>query len=80
MESVHKKHCHVNKMLYRVIGKKVTMFWYAFLGLCRPIKGICGMIREIIAGLVANLETRQQRREICPLDTQGLPPQMTLKR
>lgn len=50
-------------MLYRVIGKKVTIFWYAFLGFCRPIKGICGMTREIIVGLVANLETRQQRRE-----------------
>ncbi|XP_020617251.1 uncharacterized protein LOC110055224 [Orbicella faveolata] len=30
---------------------------------CRPIKGICGMTREIIVGLVANLETHQQGRE-----------------
>ena len=58
--------------------------WYAFLGFCRPVKGICGLTREIIVGLVANLETRQQCREEytkrdLPLNTQGLPPQMMLK-
>ena len=29
----------------------------------RPIKGICGFIREIIVGLIANLATRELRRK-----------------
>lgn len=30
--------------------------------LCRPLKGICGFTREILVGLVANLESRELRR------------------
>lgn len=53
--------------------KKSPNVWYAFLGFCRPIKGICGLTREIIVGLVANLETRQQRRE--EYTERDLPPE-----
>ena len=60
-------------MLYCVICKKSHNVWYAFLGFCRPIKGICGLTREIIVGLVANLETRQQRRE--EYTERDLPPE-----
>ncbi len=30
--------------------------------LCRPLKGICGFTREILVGLVANIESRELRR------------------
>ena len=39
---------------------------------CRPIKGICGLTRELVVALVANLESREirrveyQRREMKP--------------
>ena len=36
---------------------------YAFLRFNMPIKDICGLTREIIVGLVANLETHQQRKD-----------------
>ena len=47
--------------------------WYSFLVFYRPIKGICGLTREIIVGLVANLETRQQCRE--EYSERDLPPE-----
>ena len=28
----------------------------------RPVKGICGLTREVVVGLVANLESRHLRR------------------
>lgn len=28
----------------------------------RPLKGICGLTREVVVGLVANLESRELRR------------------
>ena len=60
-------------MLYYVICKESHNVWYALLGFCRPIKGICGLTREIIVGLVANLETCQQRRE--EYTERDLPPE-----
>lgn len=56
-----------------LLVKKSHNVWYAFLGFCRPIKGICGFTREIIVGLVANLETCQQRRE--EYTERDLPPE-----
>ncbi|XP_028416819.1 uncharacterized protein LOC114541027 [Dendronephthya gigantea] len=35
---------------------------YSFLDVNRPIKGICGLTRELIVGLTANLESRELRR------------------
>ena len=59
-------------------------YWrYSFLVFYRPIKGICGLTREIIVGLVAYLETHQCREECSekdlPQNNQGLPLQMMLK-
>ena len=40
---------------------------------CRSIKGICGFTRELIVGLIANLESRELRRlEYCE---RNLPPE-----
>jgi hypothetical protein len=41
--------------------------------LCRPIKGVCWFTREAIVGLLANLETREQRRQEYSL--RDLPPE-----
>ena len=38
---------------------KISLLIY---NLCRPLKGICGFTREILVGLVANLESRELRR------------------
>ena len=39
----------------------------------RPIKGICGLTQETLAGLVANLESRELRR--AEYQERGLPPE-----
>lgn len=49
------------------------MFGILFLDFYMSIKGICGLTREIIVGVVANLETRQQRRE--EYSERNLPPE-----
>ena len=43
------------------------------LFITRRIKGICGLTQEIIIGLVANLESREQRR--VEYEDRGLPPE-----
>ena len=49
---------------------KKTLLIY---NLCRPLKGICGFTREILVGLVANLESRELRR--CENLARKLPPE-----
>lgn len=63
--------CQQNAILY--YWQKSHNVCYAFLRFCRPIKGRCGMTREIIVGVVANLETRQQGRE--EYTKRDLPPE-----
>ena len=43
------------------------------LHVCRPVKGIQGLTREIIVALVANLESRKLRRS--EGEARGLPPE-----
>ena len=43
------------------------------LRVCRPVKGIQGLTREIIVALVANLESRELRRS--EGEARGLPPE-----
>lgn len=49
------------------------MLTITLVSLFRPLKGICGFTREVVVGLVANLESRELRRQ--EYTARNLPPE-----
>ena len=54
-------HFVVSFRVFFSVPKTLFLFVY-FLFICRPIKMICGLSRETVVGLVANLESRLIRQ------------------